>query len=189
MIRQSLQRLSLGFVLFLLQCAAPNDEMDREPIVEKIHAGPLLLRYYASPTSTGGAATRFSAGESIFLVDTMENDSGEIAVCKLPSHNDNSPMSTPCGSPMTKAVKQGTEIIWSDRHDAICPFSHGFQYPELITFPASVSERKYTEVRKKVALAKGKYDWEWYPGRGLSWPTICSFPLEATVVTIPIEIF
>lgn len=144
----------------LVACGAPDDEFDRRPVVKSVETGPFRHRFYASPTSTGGAATRFRYGEPIFLVNTVENVTGEIVTCRLDGENvllDTCP-------PPTRFVRTGATELWNDGLQGlmICGFEPlPAWFPEAITFPAAFTLRMPVEVKRTEPLPRGRLTLEW----------------------------
>lgn len=79
-------RPSCGFVVILSlmngACSSQGTEFERDPVIKRFIAGPVEFRFYASPATDGGSATNFKVGESIFLVSTVANFTGEEQICE-----------------------------------------------------------------------------------------------------------
>lgn len=192
-------RLLGSFVFVMLSlangaCSSQESEFERNPVVRRFIAGPVEFRFYASPSTDGGAATNFKVGESLYLVSTLANSTGVEQVCEP----DYSKIIIRCDSLPSLFLRRKDETLWDDKQAETIGIPCGedidlsdWDLPKQITIPADFVMRSFIEVRPKEALPVGEYTAEWrIPNEPLNALfSSCGFATAITMVTLSIAVW
>lgn len=176
---------------FALQTACPVslEEFDREPVVKSVIGGPLKARFYASPASDGGAATRFRVGETIYLVDTLENTTGREQPCEVGEYPHNS-----CDS--SHALYRDKALIWTNQEPLGIPCGEEIPLlkpPVSLLIPENLLLRRFETLPivsspnfPDFPLRPGVYRAEWRRTSAL-WD-LCEYSAVATTVSLQFSV-